>query len=244
MRRDARLLKDKATGSLRRSVQAFNSLDEDGRVTSVLLHAQHAAEMIIKAALCEKKVKIFDPQTGRTVGFKKCVNLTTSHLGLSVEAAGTLRAIGALRDDEQHYLGGDDEGIIYVHLRALITLYDELLEGNFNESLADHLPTRVLPISTTPPVGIDVLIDKEYSQIQELLSPKRRRRPEARSKIRTLLAMEAHATEEVEVSERDGDRVEAGIRGGKNREEVFPRLNTLPSVTEGDGILVLQRQLV
>ena len=44
-----------------------------------------------------------------------------------------------------------------------------------------------------PPEGIDVLIDREFTQIQRLLGPNRRRRPEAREKIRTLLAMEAHA---------------------------------------------------
>jgi hypothetical protein len=50
--------------------------------------------------------------------------------------------------------------------------------------------------------------------------------------------MEAHATEEVEVSERDVNRVETGIKVGKSREEVFPRLNTLTSTVDGQGILL------
>ena len=118
MRRDASLLKSKAISSLRRAVQSFNSLDDDGKITTVLLHAQHASEMYLKAALRSKNLEIFDRDSGRSVGFNRCVNLAKEHLSLSDEAAGTLSAINALRDDEQHYIGCDDEGILYVHLRA------------------------------------------------------------------------------------------------------------------------------
>ena len=238
MRRDARLLKPKAIASLRRAVQAFNALDDDGRITSVLLHAQHASEMLLKAALRGKNLKIFDRDSGRSLGFKRCLNLSREHLSLTDEAAGTLRAIDALRDDEQHYLGCDDEGILYVHLRALVTFFDEALQQQFGESLAQHLPARMLPISTMAPEGIDILFDREFSQIKELLRPNRRRRSEARGKIRTLLAMEAHTTEDVDISERDVNRIEAGIRRGQSRDEVFPRLNNLTSTSEGEGILL------
>ena len=238
MRRDARLLKSKAIASLHRAVNSFDGLDDDGSLTSVLLHAQHAAEMLIKSALQEKNLKIFGPDSGRSVGFKRCVNLAGAHFKLSSEAAGTLRAIGALRDDEQHYLGGDDEGILYVRLRALVTHFDEVLQAQFGESLAEHLPSRMLPISTMPPEGIDVLFDREFTQIQQLSRPNRRRGPETRGKIRTLLAMEAHSTDDVDVSERDVNLVETGIRAGLARDDVFPRLSTLTSVSDGQGVLL------
>src|SRR5205085_1469632 len=45
------LLKDKALASMRRMVRAFNELDDDGRQTTVMLHLQHAFEMLLKAAL-------------------------------------------------------------------------------------------------------------------------------------------------------------------------------------------------
>ena len=114
------------------------------------------------------------------------------------------------------YLGCDDEGIVYVHLRALVTLFDELLSEIFNETLADHLPSQMLPISTMPPEGIELLIDREFNAIKELLRPNRRHRAEARGKIRTLFAMEAHSGEDVEVSERDVNRVESGICRGQS----------------------------
>lgn len=66
-------------------------------------------------------------------------------------------------------------------------------------------------------MGLDILIDQEFTQIQELLQPGRRARNEARAKIRTLLAIEGHASEESLVSEKDVDRVEKGISQGKHR---------------------------
>jgi hypothetical protein len=194
--------------------------------------------MLIKAALREKSLNIFDQTTGRSLSFKRCVRLAGGHQSLPDDSAATLRAIGALRDDEQHYIGCDDEGIIYVHLRALVTLFDEILREVFNETLAEHLPPRMLPISTMPYETIDLLMDKEFTMIQDLLEPNRRRRSEARGKIRTLLAMEAHTDEDVDVSEKDVNRVEAGVRRGRSRDEVFPKLGSLSSIAEGEGFLL------
>jgi hypothetical protein len=71
---------------------------------------------------------------------------------------------------------------------------------------------RVLPVSTKPPISFDLLVDREFNQVRELLQPGRRQRDEARGRIRTLLAMESHAAEHVDISEADIDRVEKAIR--------------------------------
>jgi hypothetical protein len=52
--RDAKILKDKALHSLSRGLAAFNSHENSGRVTAVLLHFQHAGEMLVKGALVQK----------------------------------------------------------------------------------------------------------------------------------------------------------------------------------------------
>ena len=52
----------------------------------------------------------------------------TSGIKLTQEEAGTLRAIDAMRNDEQHWYNEVDEGILYVHARAAITLFDDLLQ--------------------------------------------------------------------------------------------------------------------
>lgn len=143
-----------------------------------------------------------------------------------------------MRDDEQHWFNEVSEQLLYVHARAAITLFDELLQRVFGEHLADHLPGRVLPISTDPPKDLEILIDEEYSQIAELLKPGRRARHEARARIRTLLAMEAHVEPDSQVSTKDVDRVERGIKAGEKRAEVFPRLGDVTTTVEGTGATV------
>jgi hypothetical protein len=205
-------------------------------VTTVLLHLQHAFEMLLKAGLVEKRVRVLDRNKGRSIGFDKCVRLGSEHLRLSETQCGLLRTIDALRDDEQHYFGNLSEGLLYTHVRAGFTLFTDLLEDAFSEKLAEHLPTRVLPISTDPPAEIDVLINEQYRQAKELLQSGRRRRADARAFIRGLLAMEAHVAEDVLVTEKDVNRVERAIKSGKKLREVFPRLESVGTVVEGVGV--------
>jgi hypothetical protein len=239
--RDARLLKGKALASLRRSARAFNDFDDDGRMSTVLLHLQHAFEMLLKAALVEKNVRVFDKRLGRSIGFEKCVAIGAEKLQLDADQSGLLRVIDALRDDEQHYLGDLNEGLLYLHVRAGVTLFGDVLERQFGEKLAEHLPGRVLPISTDPPRDFDVLLDEQYTQIRRLLQPGKRRRTEARAQIRALLAMEAHVAEDVLVTEKDVNRVERAIKAGKPQSEVFPRLGSVGTSVEGSGVTVTVR---
>jgi hypothetical protein len=220
---------------MRRTVQAFNQLDDDGRQTTVMLHMQHAFEMLLKAALREGRVQVFDAKTGRSIGFEKCLRLGEQHLQLTDAQVGVLRAVDALRDDEQHWLAALNEGLLYLHARAGVTLFDEVLFAAFGERLADHLPARVLPISTRPVTDLAVLVDEQYTQVCDLLRPGKRRRPEARALLRGLLAMEGHVSAEARVSERDVDRVEKAVRDGRPIQDVFPRLRDVTATFDGDG---------
>ncbi|MGW0084456.1 hypothetical protein [Streptomyces sp. NPDC003393] len=237
MKQSTRTLKKKAIASLTSMAASFNSVDSDGRATAVLLHLQHSFEMLIKAALVHNNVPVFDKSLGRSIGFEKCLQLARQEpvIKLTDAEAGTLRAIDALRDDEQHWFNIVSEQMLFIHARAGVTLFDDLLTRVFSEHLADHLPLRVLPISTAPPAGLDVLIDKEFTQISELLRPGRRARNEARARIRTLLAIEGHISEDSLVSEKDVDRVEKGISQGKDRASVFPNLEAVGTAFSGEG---------
>lgn len=241
LRRETKMLKDKALASFRRSAEAFNSFDNVGRATSVLLHCQHAFEMLLKAALVQNGVKVFDKRDGRAIGFERCVNLARQNLKLTESEAGVARAIDALRDDEQHWLSACDEGILYIHLRGAVTLFDDLLQKHFHERLTQHWPNRVLPVSAEPPRDIQLLIDEEYAQIKQLLAPGKRRTADARARIRALLAMEAHLVEDVVISRRDVDRVQRAIRKGGSRAQIFPRLSQLGTVIDGEGVTVAVR---
>ena len=148
---------------------AFNSFDEDGRVTSVLLHLQHACEMLLKAVLCQRKAKVFENETGRSLGFEKCLRLCQNSHGLTESEAGVFRAVDALRDAAQHWFIFVSEDLQYMHTRATITAFDAYLKRNLETDLASHIPPRVLPVSTKPPGDFDFLVDREYKLIAELL---------------------------------------------------------------------------
>jgi hypothetical protein len=241
LRREARTLKAKALCSLRRAVTAFNSCDDDGRVTCVLLHMQHAAEMLLKAILVQHRVKVFDPQKQMSLGFEKCVNLATQYAKLSPQEAGLLRAIDVFRDAEQHWMIVVPEDILFLHARGFVTTFDDLLKRVLEDALAVHLPARVLPMCTQPPVAFDILVDREYGAIRDLLRPGKRQRDAARGRIRTLLAMESHVAEDAHISEADINRVERAIRTGKPRAEVFPRLGGLDTQVSGEGPTITVR---
>lgn len=242
LKQESRALKQKALDSLIFTIEAFNSPHEAGRATRVLLHLQHAFEMLLKAALVQTKDKrVFDSETGRSIGFERCVRLAAENniIKLGESDAGTLRAIDAMRDDEQHWFNIVSEQLLYLHARAGVTLFDELLQRVFSEHLADRLPGRVLPISVDPPRELAMVLDDEYSQITALLQPHRRAGHEARARLRTLLAMEAHLEPDTRVSDKDVTRVERGIRDGKSRDEVFPRLEDVATAIDGDGVQVV-----
>jgi hypothetical protein len=243
LKQETRVLKRKALASFITAAEAFNSLQENGRVTRVLLHLQHSFEMLLKAALVQAGVRVFDPAMGRSIGFESCVRLGIGDqkIKLTEADAGTLRAIDALRDDEQHWFNEVSEQLLYLHVRAGVTLFDDILQCVFGERLADVFPPRVLPVSADPPQDLALILDDEYNQVRELLRPGRRARHEARARIRTLLAMEAHVEPETRVSSKDVDRVEEGIRNGDTRSDVFPRLSDLTTVVDGQGITLMVR---
>jgi hypothetical protein len=237
LKRDCRRLKTKALSSLKSGLVAFNGLSDEGRVTSVLLHLQHSAEMLLKAALLQSGHALFERGQSKSIGFKKCLAKVVSDLKINETIAGPIRSIDAHRDVEQHWFGNMSEELFFLEVRAFVTAFDKLLKQLFAESIADVLPLRVLPISTLPPSGdLTVLFNSEFDQIKKFLAPGKRQRDEARGKIRSLLAVEAHAADEVEVLEKDVNRIEKAIKAGKSIAEVFPRLTSLSSIVSGQGV--------
>ncbi len=202
----------------------------------VLMHAQHACEMLLKAVLVQDKAQVFDKSTGKSIGFEKCLRLCVSSHGLTPNEAGIMRAIDAQRDAAQHWFVYVSEDILYMQFRALITAYDSYLKRKLDGDLANLIPPRILPISTLPPGDFEVLVDREFGYIRQLLQPGRRARDEARARIRTMLAMEAIVTDEIEISERDIDRIEKAMRSVDNFQDIFPRLSTIGTSTEGEEV--------
>ena len=217
-------------------MSAFNSYDDAGRVTLVLMHLQHACEMLLKAVLCQRKAPVFDKGTGRAIGFERCLGLCQASFGLTKDEAGIMRAIDAQRDAAQHWYVFVTEDLLYLQTRALITAFDAYLQRMLGTDLRSHIPARVLPISTEPPGDFEFLVDREYSFVKDLLQPGRRARDEARARIRSMLAMEAIVSDGVEISERDIDRIEKAMKANSSFDAVFPRLATVGTSTTGEGI--------
>lgn len=239
--RDAKTLSGKAICSMRMAMSTFNSYDDEGRVCSVLLHLQHACEMLLKAVLVQNRVKVFESKSGKSIGFDRALNLCRQNHGLTEAEAGTMRMIDALRDAEQHWFTIIEEDVLYLHTRALVTVFDAFLKRALDLDLSSRIPPRVLPVSTKPPGDFDFLVDREYKLIADLLKPGKRKRDEARARIRALLAMEGLVSEEVQISERDINRIEKAVKAGSGLGEVFPRLNTIASTIEGEGPAITVR---
>jgi hypothetical protein len=97
------------------------------------------------------------------------------------------------------------------------------------------------PVYTTLPVPRDTihLFDSNYRQIQALLVPGKRVRDNALGLIRTLLAMESHVVDEVEVNEADVRTVERVARSGEGWTVAFPRLSQIRTEFQGEGQEIL-----
>lgn len=235
LKREAKTLKAKAIASLKRGLETFNNHDDDGRPETVLLMLQHASEMSAKALLVQKGQDVFDKEKGISIGIEKTLHIAQSKGWMNTTQAGAIRVIDAMRDQAQHWMIVVPEDTLYINTRALITVLDEILAEHFQDTLADNLPVRVLPLSTQALPDFLILVNREYGQIRELLAPGRRARDEARGRITALLAMEAHVSEEVAISKRDLDRIEEAIKEGTPVEQVFPRLMALATNVEGEG---------
>jgi len=152
--RDAKTLKEKSVASLKIAMATFNSYEEEGRITSVLLHLQHACGMLLKAVLVQNRAAVFDKGTGKSIGFEKCLRLCQASHGLKPEEAGVMRAVDAMRDAGQHWFVFVSEDILYMQTRALISVFDD---GSIRISYAHGLTGRIPTAAARTARGVGCL---------------------------------------------------------------------------------------
>ena len=239
MKREAKLLLDKACDSLLLGIELFNRPNDRGRVSSVLIQTDHAFEMFLKAAIIQKGGKIRDKNSKETIGFDACVRrgLSDGNLKfLTEEQALTLQTINGLRDAAQHHLLEISEAQLYLHIQSGVTLYRDLLMNVFQKKFSQELPPRVLPISTTAPTDITAIFDSEIAEIVKLLQPGKRRSVEAEARLRPLAVFESTIRgEKAQPSTNELNRI-ARILMNRDWQEVFPGTALMNVVTEGSGI--------
>jgi hypothetical protein len=239
MKREARLLLEKACDSLLLSIEFFNRPHDRGRVSGSLILLDHAFEMLMKAGILHQGGRIREKRAKETIGFDTCVRRGLSDgkiKFLKEEQALLLQTINGLRDAAQHHLLEISEGQLYLHAQAGVTLFRDLMRSVFSKDIQEHLPSRVLPVSTSPPTDLAALFDSEVDEIRKLLKPGRRRRIEVEARLRPLAILdEAIRGEKAQPSGSDLRRIGRELRAGKTWQEVFPGASAIEITPDGSG---------
>jgi hypothetical protein len=239
MKREAKLLLEKACDALVLSIELFNRPHDRGRVSSTLIQLDHGFEMLMKAAILHRGGRIRDKRAKETIGFDACVRRSLSDgkvRYLGEEQALVLQTLNGLRDAAQHHLLDISEGQLYVHVQSGVTLFRDLLKSVFDQELVSHLPSRVLPVSTSPPKDLATLFDSEVSEIKKLLRPGRRRRIEAVARLRPLAILDATIRgEKGQPSDADLRRLGKDVSAGRPWSEVFQGAAAVNISADGTG---------
>jgi hypothetical protein len=239
MKKEARLLLDKAIASLILSIEHFNKPSDLGRSHAVLILLDHSFEMLLKACLLHKGGRIRERGAEQTIGFDACVRrgLSTGNVQfLTADQALSLQIINSLRDAAQHHLVVVSESQLYMHSQAGVTLFRDLLATVFAQDLLEKLPSRVLPISTQPPTDLATLFDHEVVEIQKLLLPGTRRRTEATARLKALAIVEsAVAGRAIQPSDQSLAGLVEQARQSTEWTTLFPGVASLQVKTEGSG---------
>jgi hypothetical protein len=240
MKKEVKILKKKAVESLVLSIEHFNRPSDTGRVHAVLMLLDHAFEMLFKAIILHRDGRIREPRSEQTIGFDACVRKGLSNAQvrfLEEKQALTVQIINSLRDAAQHHILDISEQHLYIQAQAGLSLFRDVVKTVFGEEVQAYLPTRALPLSTTPPISLAALFDTEAAEIKKLLSPGIRRRTEAEAKLRSLAIVE-NSLRGQKTQPRVGElrRLAAEIGSGKKQwDELFPGVASITLTAHGYG---------
>ena len=239
MKREARLLLAKACDSLILSIELFNRPYERGRISGSLIHLDHAFEMLLKASILHRGGRIREKRAKKTIGFDACVRRSLSDgtiKFLTEEQALVLQTINGLRDAAQHHLLDISEAQLYIHIQSGLTLFRDLMKSVFDQKLTTHLPTRVLPVSTSPPTSLATLFESEVEEVKKLLRPGRRRQIEATARLRPLAILDATIQgQKGQPIDADLNRISKEVLTGKKWADVFKGASAIEISAEGNG---------
>ena len=241
MKKEVKMLLNKATDALTLSIELFNRPQDQCRHTGALIMIDHSFEMLLKAVILHRNGRIRNKRNDKnTIGFDACLRTALSGAGMQFitpEQALVAQAINGLRDAAQHYVLQISEPQLYVHMQSGVTLFSEILHDVFGIKLNDKLPQRVLPIATLAPLDIDALFRFETKEIKKLLAPGSRRGPDAYSRIRPLCILDAVISGEknTQPSDKEIQNIATLLKNGKNWEDIFKGVAGIRLDKTGDG---------
>ena len=147
-----------------------------------------------------------------------------------------LQTINGLRDAAQHHRLDVSEELLYMHAQGGVTLFRDLCVSIFGLKVGDILPSRVLPISTSPPTTLASLFDTEIGQIKKVLGPGKRRKVEAEARLRPLAILNSTiAGEKGQPSIADLRSLAVDLIWGKGWQEVFIGAASIEVTASGAG---------
>jgi len=126
MKKEAKILRQKAVASLILSIEHFNRPSDTGRTEAVLILLDHAFEMLLKAAILHRGGSIREKGAKQTIGFDHCVRKSLSDgtlRFLDEEEALLLQAINGLRDAAQHHIVDISEAHLYIQAQAGLGIF-------------------------------------------------------------------------------------------------------------------------
>lgn len=241
MKREAKILLDKAVDSLILSIELFNRPHEQCRHTGSLILLDHSFEMLLKAAIIHNGGRIRDRRNDKnTIGFDVCLRKAVSDARikfLTEEQVLTLQAINGERDAAQHHILKMSEQQLYVHMQSGFTLFADIMQSVFDDNIKTRLPERVLPVATLAPLDIEKLFRFEVKEIKKLLAPRSRKAIEADSRIRPLAILNSTILGErnTQPSDKDIKKIAEKIRDGVDWRTIFKGVAAIKIDEEGTG---------
>jgi hypothetical protein len=223
------MFKDVALESLTLSIELFNRPSPAARDHAVIMMLAHSFEMMLKGIIFQRRGRVRDKGDALSYSLSRCIDICADSLQVVAQGERTLLlAVKQDRDCATHDLISMSDDMLWVHMRAGISLFRRLLRDEFKEELTDLLPGRVIPVSATPPQDLGLLVESELAAVGELLKPGRRRVAEASARLRPLLSLDGSATgRSDQPTEAEVTRAERQLRAGKGWREVFPGLAQL-----------------
>lgn len=239
MKKETELLLGKACDSLVLSIELFNRPCDRGRVTSTLIQLDHAFEMLLKSAILHNGGRIYENQHNETIGFDACVRRGLSNGNikfLTNKQALVLQVINNLRDEAQHHLLDISEGQLYLHVQSGFTLFRDLFKSVFHRELIQELPSRVLPVSTSPPIDLVTLFDSEVNEILKLIQPNQQFRAEVAARLKPLMILDSTIRgEQRQPSIEDINRIGQELLDKTSWHDVFTGVAAIEITTDGTG---------
>ncbi|WP_121192390.1 DUF3644 domain-containing protein [Motilibacter peucedani] len=231
------MFKDTAVESLTLSIELFNRPSALARDHAVVMMLAHSFEMLLKASIYQHRGSVRDKGDQLSHSLARCLEISLADLGtITSEEKALLTAIKQDRDAATHDTIMMSDDLLWLHMRAGITVFRRLLQDEFDVDLANVLPNRVIPVSAAPPADLHELVEQELETVRSLLAKGKRRTAEAAARLRPLLSLDGSATGRSDrPTDAEVQRAERALRGNAPWQAILPGLATLQIGTAAPG---------